>query len=272
MTDETAFGKPPVAAPAVGAARALDWLRSGYQLMHAAPRMWFGMTLIYFLIAAGLRLIPFMGGLVLVLISPWLLAGALAGARDTGAAAAGPKGWIESLFATPLRRFALPVRDEHRLAALVIASVLVFGFALLIRIIEELFLKGGALATGLAATGLAPRMGAGFATAALVVAVAYLVFLMAVYYLVPLVVFRGRAPMEAMVESVRTCWRNAGAWMLLVGLFFVPYALIVFAYAWIPWTGVLLTLTLGFLLLPLFVATSFASFEALFGANEPNPQ
>ena len=36
---------------------------------------------------------------------------------------------------------------------------------------------------------------------------------------------------------------DAGAWMLLFGIFFVPYAVIVFAYAWIPWTGVLLTLT-----------------------------
>lgn len=273
MTDEATFGKPPVAAPAAGAGRAFDWLRAGYRLMHGAPRMWFGMTLIYFLIAAVLRLIPFMGGLVLILISPWLLAGTLTGAREPGAPpAAGPRGWIESLLLMPMRRFVQPTRDEHRLAALAIACIVVFGFALLIRIVEELFLKGGAMATGLAATGLAPRMGAGFAIAAVIVAVAYLMLLMAVYYLVPLVLFRGRAPIEAMMESFRTCLHNAGAWILLMGIFFIPYALIVFAYAWMPWTGLLLTLTLGFLLVPLFVATSFASFEALFGAGEPTLQ
>jgi hypothetical protein len=230
--------------------------------------MWFGMTLIFFVIAAGLRLIPFMGGLVLVLILPWLLAGALAGAHEPAAPpAAGLKGWLDALFTAPARRFALPVRDEHRLAALAITCVLVFGFALLIRILEELVLKGGSMATGLAATGLAPPMGPGFLMVAVIVVIAYVALLMAVFFLVPLVLFGGRAPMEALVESFQTCLRNAGAWFLLIGMFFVPYAAIVFAFAWIPWTGVLLTLTLGFLLLPLFVATSYASFEALFPAN-----
>jgi hypothetical protein len=64
--------------------------------------------------------------------------------------------------------------------------------------------------------------------------------------------------------------RNAGAWFLLIGIFFIPYAAIVFAYAWIPWTGVVLTLTLGFVLLPLFVSTSYASFAALFPDTEPS--
>jgi len=250
-----------------GARRAFTWLREGYRLMHGAPRLWFGMTLLYFLMAAILRLVPFMGGLVLILISPWLLAAALVAVREPESVAG--KTWLDAVLVTPLRRFALPVRDEHRLAALAIACVLVFGFALLIRIAEELFLKGGAMATGLEAGGLAPRMGVGFVAAAAVVSSAYLALLMAVFYLVPLVMFHGRAPMEAMIESFQACWRNAGAWLLLVGMFFVPYALIVFAYAWIPWTGVMLTLTLGFLLLPLFVATSFASFEALFGAAGP---
>jgi hypothetical protein len=214
-----------------------------------------------------------MGGLVLVLISPWLLAGALAGAHEPAAPpAAGLKGWLDALFTAPARRFALPVRDEHRLAALAISCVLVFGFALLIRIMEELVLKGGSMATGLAATGLAPPMGTGFLIATAIVGVTYVALLMAVFFLVPLVLFGRRAPMDAMVESFQTCLRNAGAWFLLIGIFFVPYAAIVFAYAWIPWTGVVLTLTLGFLLLPLFVATSYVSFQSLFGATEHSPQ
>jgi hypothetical protein len=272
MTNDTALGGPPAATPAAGIGQAFEWLRDGYHLLRVSPRLWFGMTLIYFLIAAALRLIPFMGGLVLILISPWLLAGALVTARDSSATTVvgGAKGWINSLISTPVRRFTLPVRDEHRMAALAIACVLVFGFALLIRIVEELVLKGGSMATGLAATGLAPPMGPGFAIAVVMVGIAYVTLLMAVYYLVPLVAFRGRAPIEALLESFQTCLRHAGAWFLLIGIFFIPYAAIVFAYAWIPWTGVVLTLTLGFVLLPLFVSTSYASFEALFPDTEPS--
>jgi len=263
MTDDTAVRKPPATSTArVG--QALEWLRRGYRLVRAAPRLWFGMTLIYFLIAAALRLIPFMGGLVLILISPWLLAGALAAARESG----GAESWFVASLARPLRRFALPVSDENRLAALAIACVLVFGFALLIRIVEEIFLKGGSVATGFAAAELAPRISAGFATAAVVVAIAYVALLMAVYYLVPLVLFRGRAPMEALIESFQICVHSAAAWLLLMSIFFIPYAIVVFAYAWLPWLGVALTLTVGLVLLPLFVATSYASFEALFGDSE----
>jgi len=267
MTDDTAVHKPP-ATPTARVGQALEWLRGGYRLVQAAPRLWFGMTLIYFLIAAALRLIPFMGGLVLILVSPWLLAGALVAARESGATQDGAESWFVVALARPLRLFTLPVRDENRLAALAIACVLVFGFALLIRIVEEIFLKGGSVATGFAAADLAPRISAGFATAAVVVAIAYVALLMAVYYLVPLVLFRGRAPMEALVESFQICVHNVAAWLLLMSIFFIPYAIVVFAYAWLPWLGVALTLTVGLLLLPLFVAASYASFEALFGNSE----
>ena len=59
-----------------------SWVLDGLRALKKDVRLWIGMGLVFMLIAIVLKLIPFIGLLLLVLISPMLLAGALQTADD----------------------------------------------------------------------------------------------------------------------------------------------------------------------------------------------
>src|SRR3972149_440226 len=65
------------------------WIVCGWRMVRHDRDLWLGMGFIYLLLAYLLRLIPFMGDLVLVRLPPLLLAGALLTARAREARHAG---------------------------------------------------------------------------------------------------------------------------------------------------------------------------------------
>ncbi|HEU5337957.1 MAG TPA: hypothetical protein VFU39_01600, partial [Sulfuricaulis sp.] len=54
--------------------QAQSWIACGSRMVLAEKSLWFGMTLVYFILGFLLTLIPFMGHLLLILISPMLVA------------------------------------------------------------------------------------------------------------------------------------------------------------------------------------------------------
>ena len=71
--DKTAPGENRVTG------RGLAWIVQGWHLVQEQPPLWFGMAAIYLVLGFTLKLIPFMGDLLLVLITPMLLAAVGAG-------------------------------------------------------------------------------------------------------------------------------------------------------------------------------------------------
>ncbi|MBI5329059.1 MAG: hypothetical protein HZB71_00435 [Betaproteobacteria bacterium] len=61
------------------------WVLAGWKTFRTAPVVWSGMTAMVFMLMLGLGLLPFVGGLTVYLMSPFLVAGFLAASRATEA-------------------------------------------------------------------------------------------------------------------------------------------------------------------------------------------
>lgn len=63
------------------AAQGLSWIQQGWQLFKAAPVPWAGMTALVFLVLMGVGALPYAGGLLVHVLSPFIVAGYLAASR-----------------------------------------------------------------------------------------------------------------------------------------------------------------------------------------------
>ena len=62
-----------------GLGQGKTWIACGRRLVLEQKPLWYGMTAVYFVLGFVLKLIPFMGDLLLILITPMLLAGVVWG-------------------------------------------------------------------------------------------------------------------------------------------------------------------------------------------------
>ncbi len=59
----------------------LAWVKSGWTTFRSAPVVWSGMTAMAFMLVMGIGMLPYVGGLLLYALSPFLVAGYLAASR-----------------------------------------------------------------------------------------------------------------------------------------------------------------------------------------------
>jgi hypothetical protein len=95
---------------------------------------------------------------------------------------------------------------------------------------------------------------------------------MGLLYSVPLTVLGKRQPLDAISESFTACRANAKPVLALVAPFFLVYVVILAAFARSHWLGYLLTISIGLLALPLFIAAVYCSYLALFPPDHSNPR
>jgi hypothetical protein len=261
----------------VPASQGRAWLNCGFTAVDRRPEHWLGMALVYLLIAFALKLIPFVGDLLLILISPLLLAGAFLSARnqadaapDTapspGRAAWAARDWgrlIEVALFAPARTLFQVLRREEYAFATVFLCILTLGTVMVVGIMEYL-LTGGSIISGLASSSLSAPLSALLIVRMLVLVALYILVAMALFYLVPLTLFEGMTPMAAMAESFAACRHNAGAHLWLLGTFLVPAVLILYVSALWHVAGYVLVFTLGLLALPVFVAGAWCSYTTLY--------
>jgi uncharacterized membrane protein len=103
-----------------------------------------------------------------------------------------------------------------------------------------------------------------FVIGMVIVVTLYVLLAMSVFFVVPLTLFQDREPMAALAESFLACHRNALALLLFATLFFLPYLAILLVFSVSHWLGYLLSFSVGFLLLPTFIAGSYCSYQALY--------
>lgn len=257
----------------VGPPEGLAWIACGWNQVRHNPELWLGMALVYFLIALALKLIPFMGNLVLILISPLLLAGALTAARANPAPGSPPPAAAarsEKLRYVLSRYLQQPARQlfqlctrEDKVFSLIIVCILALGLVMVVGIAEYL-LTGGSIISGLTSSKLAAPLRPMFVIGMVIVVTLYVLLAMSVFFVVPLTLFQDREPMAALAESFLACHRNALALLLFATLFFLPYLAILLVFSVSHWLGYLLSFSVGFLLLPTFIAGSYCSYQALY--------
>ena len=237
----------------VDAGRGWGWIVEGWQLFVKAPGIWIVIMLIYLGISVVLSLIPFVGSLASMLVSPVLAGGMLYGAATQ------VRG--ESLEITHLFR---GFQDQERMGPLVLLGAISLGGYVLMALVVVLFMGGGLMmGAAMDSTGaIVPpeTMGGLFAGAGLLAGLILLVVLalitMALFYGVPLVMLGGQNAWPAAQDSVAACWTN----MLPLLVFGLIYLVLV-VVAIIPFG-------LGLLILgPVTVGAVYASYREVFGVG-----
>ncbi|HKQ30174.1 MAG TPA: hypothetical protein VJS66_02715 [Burkholderiales bacterium] len=256
------------------ATHALVWMREGWDRLHREPARWFGMTLMFFVIALVLKNIPFLGNFVLVLISPIILAGALLAARSNNMRTApqNAKQWFQALTLDGLRELFQVFRREDHAFAIVIVCIVTLGLVVLVNI-PELLITGGSVISGLSGVSLAGPIRPSTIVGVVVVIVLYALLAMGLLYVVPLTLFGNRQPVPAVVESFRSCLVQRAALLWFVAPFIAINFAIMIAFSLGTWFGYLMLFSLGIVTLPTFVVGLNASYRALFErpAGTPSP-
>ncbi|MBI3571527.1 MAG: hypothetical protein HY082_10585 [Gammaproteobacteria bacterium] len=250
---------------------ALDWIVCGVGRVRRERERWIGAALVYLIIAVVLHRVPFLGDLVLILLSPFLLGSLLQVAAEQEPmpppVALKRRYWralIRVYLLQPLRGFGRLFRDEERLLPALMLSILALGGVVLAQIVAYLLI-GGSPVGGLNAASVAVAgRGVWLPLLMTMVLLLYLLLTMALFYSVPLTVLDGRTPPTALFRSFRGCKRNALPLSLFTLVFFLPYAVIVGAFNLSRWLGYPILFLLGTATLAVFLAAAHCSFQALY--------
>ena len=140
---------------ALGQAR--NWIACGRHMVQQQPSLWYGMAAVYIVLGFLLTLIPFMGHLLLILITPMLLAGVIWGRahpEQAEAAAAPPATSAQALFqawiAQPAQELMRIFAQTDKIFAAVLLGIVTLGLVMAVKIVGYLFI-GGSMISGLAA-------------------------------------------------------------------------------------------------------------------------
>lgn len=242
--------------------QALRWIECGWRLLQPSLPLWIGMSFLYLVLAALLEAVPFAGHLLLVLVSPMLLTGALHALP--AAPAANHRGSPTRFVAVSARQLVQAFAAETRAYPAVLLGILVVGFVVAVAIVQYLIGAGSVTAEWAAARrGAAHTISAVLRLAAS--GVLYALLIMALFYAAHRVVYGHREPMTAIADSFAAARRHAGALAALVLVFVVPYIIVAGAFQAAPWLGYIALFSIGLVALPLLVLASYCSYREVFG-------
>ena len=255
----------------------LSWIAEGWQLVRNHQSIWLRMSAVYLAFALLLKLIPFMGDLLLILITPVLLAGVIWGAAQGNytpaeLAPTGGRFLVPVLFqifiAQPAQELMRIFNEEEKVFGAVLLGIISLGLIMLVRITGYLLI-GGSMLTGLLATQFGvPQITT--LVGMLVVILVYVALAMGLLFSVPLTVLGNRQPLAAISESFSTFRHNAVPLFTLSLPFVILYFVIWASFITHTSLGIVLVITAGLLALPLFVASVYCSFLSLFPLNHPH--
>ncbi len=250
--------------------QALRWFRASLDGVRADRPRWIGMAILYLAMALLLReIIPFaiIYNFLLALITPALLAGALIAARTAPIPLAGatlPQTWI----VRPFNELLQGVKRQEYLFTTVISCIVTLGLMVLIYV-PALLITGGTVVAGFLTADIGVTIQWTTVLGILVVALLYLALGMALLYLMPLGLFGKRAPISAVAESFRTCWRQRRTLAAFIAPFVIINVLISIGFNTESWIGYLLLVVVGPIALPVFVLGLHQSYGTLFETPAP---
>lgn len=263
------------------------WLAAGIALLRGQPALWLGMAFVYLALAMVLEQIPFIGWLILLLISPVLLLGVLPYARAQMENRLPGKANIPLPAARDLRvratwrAWALYLRQllvrsarqqlggfkiEHRLLPVMVVSTLLLGGVIVLRILASL-LKAGSSLHAMVLGNVTPTVWLPDLVATLLVLALLALLIMTVVYSIPLILLRGSYPLPAFEASFFAARLNLGAFSIFTGSFLLVAvaARSAFFYFGFP-IDYLAFLLLGLVAIPVLVGGLYASYRDLFAA------
>ena len=247
-----------------------SWLVAGWGMLRRDPVAWAAMGFLFMLIATVLKLIPFIGLLLLVLLAPMLLGGALYVAstaedrrfRDAAPAAVPlPRRLILELQTAAGRLFYI-FADEEKIIHFMAISTLSLGMVVIINILGVLLKIDGSALTAMAAGSVGPRIWVPALIGWFLVLLLQILLLMAVLYVVPLMLFRRDPPLIAIEKSFLACKRNLFALAVFALPFMIANMLISYFFYLLPFPAdYMVVFLIGWAAAPLFVTSLYHSYQ-----------
>jgi uncharacterized membrane protein len=219
----------------------------GWNNFKTDPLTWVLVVVIFFLISLVLNLIPLLGGVVVAVISPALVAGFMKIAHDIEQ---GEKVGVGHLFQ--------PIQDSRRRVPLLLLGLVALLATVVMAVLMAVFV-GSAVQIGAAGDAVSmPLAGVGF-FGIIVIFLMYLVIFAMLAFSIPLVYFRDVELGDAIVGSIKGTIANIGP--------LVIFSLIYFVLAFFA----MLPFGLGFLILgPVALAAVYGAYTEIFpGSVEP---
>lgn len=244
--------------------RGWGWGRSGWEQVRGNLPLWIGMSCLYLVPAALLARLPFAGPLLVLLLSPMLLAGVLL-AAERGGVRPDKDTAYERWLARPRRALVAALVDEVHIYPAILLGIITLGLVVLLFIVEHLFGFGSFSGVFGPAARNAPWWAIALGLVGAVILHALLA--MGLLYAVHRTVLAGRDPIAAVGDSLAACTRHPAAALALVALYAIPYLAIVLAFSLSALLGYLLLFTVGVFALPIFVAASLVSYRDLFAVR-----
>lgn len=225
--------------------RGIAWIQIGWAAFVRLPGMWILLMVVLLAIVVVLNLLPWVGSLIVALITPLLAAGVLEAARRS----------------TQGEDFALGALFESTTRSEVLNNLLVLGaVSLIINVVIMalglVFIGGSALGMGMmhGEEGAWMGFGAGALLVFPLMLILHVALSAALFFAIPLVMDEKAPPLQAMQDSLKACLVN---WVPL--LLFGIIATILGALAIIP-------MGLGFLVLgPVLAGAVWAAYREVFG-------
>ncbi len=213
----------------------------GWKNFIADPLTWVLAVVVFFLISLVLNLIPLLGGVVVAVISPALMAGLLKIAHE-----------VEQGRRVTVGHLFHPIQDQHRRVPLLLLGLVALLATVFMAVVTAVFI-GSALQVGAVNEPVQfPLAGIGF-FGMFVIFLMYLVVFALLAFSIPLVYFGGVELGDAVVASIRGTVTNLGP--------LVIFSLIYFVLAFFA----MLPFGLGFLVLgPVVVAALYGAYSEIF--------
>jgi hypothetical protein len=255
----------------------LQWLRESMWFPRRDPALAWGAGFVVALIAVVLSHVPFVGGLVFVLLAPMLAAAAtrlMRAIEDNRPPVAdmvpendAPAGMAR--FIWYLRRAARGLfadwDSEERVLPVIIVCTLALAFAVVIQILGAILRVGGEALPAMFAGSVGPRIWVPALVGFVLVMILKLMLVSALIFAVPLIEHRMELPLTAIGRSLRMSGQHVAAMLA----FLVP-----FAAAWMLVNSLaralpfplddLLLLAAGTVLFPLFAGSAWRAYRMCF--------
>lgn len=278
-----------IRANQVPAGHGWEWVKSGFALFRKAPLLWLTMAFVYLVLALVLEQIPFIGWLIMALLTPMLMFGALPVAAalagqglPADAVPATPaernifaattwrvwRDYVRDVLAGATRRLFVGFSDEDKLMPVMVISTLLLGGLVVIRILAQLLKVGGAALPAMLSGSVGPSVWLTALLGLAIVLTLETLLIMAFLYTVPLILFRREYPLPAIESSFSATLNNLGALAVFGAVFTLAVELArgLFYLLNFPF-DYLAFLAIGLVALPVFVTGLYASYRDLYTQN-----
>lgn len=248
----------PFSVPVVNG---FGWLGRGWGFFKDSPLGWILALIVWVVLSTVIGLVPFLGGLIMVLLGPVITAGFMIGCSEQEQ---GDDFTVSHLFSG----------FSHNAGQLVLVGVFYLVMMILLTVVMVVISTATIGSMGNMNPQQMEAMAAGMWPLFLLYGVLFLVLMsmiiMAYIFAPAMVALEGINAYEAMKLSFRGCLKNLlpltvyGIAGLLLSLF-IGVPMILVALSILPvWLGVILVLALGMVLFPIFTASIYSAYRDIY--------